>query len=210
MLAIPAGEPEAEGAAREIHALLAEWGARAPRGIVETVEDWLAEVVGGRTAFLEGGNTVELTLFDQNLRDRFVETVLPLVCARKNLECFVMEHRRREVDFRITVVNREEAIPAIVVPSESPAGAGEGEVGNGRSGANQGEAKEENANAGKENADVNANANATQSDHKNDNRNDNNKINNNNNNDSNNNRSNDISGSSSSGTSSGIVTGFTR
>ena len=50
---------------------------------------------------------------------------LPLILARKNLECFVQEHKRREVDFRITVVNKEETIPAIVVPDESGVGMSE-------------------------------------------------------------------------------------
>ena len=114
------GETEnLEGEERAIHGILADWGARKPRGIVETVEDWLAVLVSGKTVFLDGGNTIELTVFDQNQRDRFVETVLPLILARKNLEVFVQEHKRREVDFRITVVNKEEAIPAIVVPNET-------------------------------------------------------------------------------------------
>ena len=127
VLAIPAGETEGEteNAEREIHGILSNWGARKPRGIVETVEDWIAELVSGKTVFLDGGNTIELTMFDQKQRDQFVETVLPLILARKNLECFVQEHKRREVDFRITVVNREETIPAIVVPDESGVGASE-------------------------------------------------------------------------------------
>ena len=144
MLAIPAGEMdgETENAEREIHGILSNWGAKKPRGIVETVEDWIAELVSGKTVFLDGGNTIELTMFDQKQRDQFVETVLPLILARKNLECFVQEHKRREVDFRITVVNKEETIPAIVVPDESGVGMGE----NGKEGteANQQEGKNKN------------------------------------------------------------------
>lgn len=130
VLPIPAGEMEGEteNAEREIHGILSNWGAKKPRGMVETVEDWIAELVSGKTVFLDGGNTIELTMFDQNQRDQFVETVLPLILARKNLECFVQEHKRREVDFRITVVNKEETIPAIVVPDESAAGMGENGV----------------------------------------------------------------------------------
>ena len=127
VLAIPAGEMdgETENAEGEIHGILSNWGAKKPRGIVETVEDWIAELVSGKTVFLDGGNTIELTMFDQKQRDQFVETVLPLILARKNLECFVQEHKRREVDFRITVVNKEETIPAIVVPDESGVGMSE-------------------------------------------------------------------------------------
>ena len=81
------------------------------------MEDWLEMVLSGKRVTMENDkNTIELCIFNLEQRDLFITNILPLIAQRKNLECFVQEHRRRESDFRITIMNTEEAIPAISVP----------------------------------------------------------------------------------------------
>ena len=81
--------------------------------------NWLEVMLSGKKVSMENGyNTIELSLFDLGQREAFKRVILPLLFERKNLECFVQEHRRREFDYRITVLNKDEAIPAIIVPKE--------------------------------------------------------------------------------------------
>ena len=101
----------------KIHTTLAKWGENKAPGQVDRVEDWLEMVLSGKRVTMENDkNTIELCVFNLEQRDLFINNILPLIAQRKNLECFVQEHRRRESDFRITIVNTEETIPAISVP----------------------------------------------------------------------------------------------
>ena len=118
---IPVGESDAEENldcdVAKIHTTLANWGENKAPGQVDRVEDWLEMVLSGKRVTMENDkNTIELCIFNLEQRDLFITNILPLIAQRKNLECFVQEHRRRESDFRITIMNTEEAIPAISVP----------------------------------------------------------------------------------------------
>ena len=118
---IPVGESDAEENldcdVAKIHTTLAKWGENKAPGQVDRVEDWLEMVLSGKRVTMENDkNTIELCIFNLEQRDLFITNILPLIAQRKNLECFVQEHRRRESDFRITIMNTEEAIPAISVP----------------------------------------------------------------------------------------------
>lgn len=79
------------------------------------VEEWLERIMSGRDLDSEY-NTIRINMFDLKQRDLFVKRILPLIWNRKNLDCFVQEHKRQEFDYRITVLNKDEAIPAISVP----------------------------------------------------------------------------------------------
>ena len=103
-----------------IHDILQKWGLNKSPGQVNSVQEWLEMLLRGKQVEMEHGkNTIELCMFDLEQRELFVSSILPLIYRCKNLECFVQEHRRHESDFRITVVNRDEAIPAILVPTPS-------------------------------------------------------------------------------------------
>lgn len=82
------------------------------------VEEWLERIMSGRDLDSEY-NTIRINMFDLKQRDLFVKRILPLIWNRKNLDCFVQEHKRQEFDYRITVMNNDEAIPAISVPCKS-------------------------------------------------------------------------------------------
>ena len=129
LVTIPAGTEEGDDIEKSlqrrdsdvtrIQATLEEWGSNKSRYFVEKVEDWLQLLLSGKSVAMENGeNTIQLNMFDQKQRDSFMRDILPLIVARKNLECFVQEHKRREFDFRITVLNKDETIPAICVPRE--------------------------------------------------------------------------------------------
>ena len=100
-----------------IREVLQKWGLNKAPGQVNSVQEWLEMLLSGKQVEMEHGkNTIELCMFDLEQRELFVTSILPLIYRCKNLECFVQEHHRHESDFRITVVNRDEAIPAISVP----------------------------------------------------------------------------------------------
>ena len=100
-----------------IREVLQRWGLNKAPGQVTCVQEWLEMLLSGKQVEMEHGkNTIELCMFDLEQRELFVNSILPLIYRCKNLECFVQEHHRHESDFRITVVNRDEVIPAISVP----------------------------------------------------------------------------------------------
>lgn len=103
----------------EINNVFSAWGKNKGQSHVNEALNWLEVILSGKTVAMENGyNTIEMTLFDLGQRDAFRKVIVPLLLERKNLECFVQEHRRMEFDYRITVLNKNEAIPAIIVPNE--------------------------------------------------------------------------------------------
>lgn len=103
----------------EINNVFSAWGKNKGQSHVNEALNWLEVILSGKTVAMENGyNTIEMTLFDLGQRDAFRNVIVPVLLERKNLECFVQEHRRMEFDYRITVLNKNEAIPAIIVPNE--------------------------------------------------------------------------------------------
>lgn len=103
----------------EINNVFSAWGRNKGQSHVNEALNWLEVILSGKTVAMENGyNTIEMTLFDLGQRDAFRNVIVPVLLERKNLECFVQEHRRMEFDYRITVLNKNEAIPAITVPNE--------------------------------------------------------------------------------------------
>lgn len=103
----------------EINNIFSAWGKNKGQSHVNEALNWLEVILSGKTVAMENGyNTIEMTLFDLGQRDAFRNVIVPVLLERKNLECFVQEHRRMEFDYRITVLNKNEAIPAIIVPNE--------------------------------------------------------------------------------------------
>ena len=108
----------AEGDVAQIHAALSRWGENKSLGELARVENWLETVLSGKSVAMEqGANTIELCVFNQEQRASFLQTIVPMIARRKDVECFVQEHLRRESDFRITLIGTEETIPAISVPT---------------------------------------------------------------------------------------------
>lgn len=103
----------------EINNVFSAWGKNKGQSHVNEALNWLEVILSGKTVAMENGyNTIEMTLFDLGQRDAFRNVIVPVLLERKNLECFVQEHRRMEFDYRITLLNKNEAIPAIIVPNE--------------------------------------------------------------------------------------------
>ena len=103
----------------EINNIFSAWGKNKGQSHVNEALNWLEAILSGKTVAMENVyNTIEMTLFDLGQRDAFRNVIVPVLLERKNLECFVQEHRRMEFDYRITVLNKNEAIPAIIVPNE--------------------------------------------------------------------------------------------
>ena len=111
--------PSHENEFYQINRVFSDWGKNKSVSHVNEALNWLEVMLSGKKVSMENGyNTIELSLFDLGQREAFKRVILPLLFERKNLECFVQEHRRREFDYRITVLNKDEAIPAIIVPKE--------------------------------------------------------------------------------------------
>ena len=109
---------DAAGDVAQSHTALSRWGENKSLGEVMRVENWLETVLSGKSVAMEqGANTIELCVFNQEQRACFLQTIVPMIARRKDVECFVQEHLRRESDFRITLIGTEETIPAVSVPS---------------------------------------------------------------------------------------------
>lgn len=103
---------DAAGDVAQIHTALSRWGENKSLGEVMRVENWLETVLSGKSVAMEqGANTIELCVFNQEQRACFLQTIVPMIARRKDVECFVQEHLRRESDFRITLIGTEETIP---------------------------------------------------------------------------------------------------
>ena len=99
----------------QIHSFLEDWGENKSQYYVNKIEEWLEELLSGKE-IASDENTIQINLFTLKQREMFMKRILPMIWKRKNIDCFVQEHQRQEYDYRITVLNKDEAMPAICVP----------------------------------------------------------------------------------------------
>lgn len=99
----------------QLHLFLKQWSQNKSQHYLNDVEEWVERVISGRNVEVDN-NTIQINLFTLEQRDVFLKNILPFIWNRKNVDCVVQEHKREEFDYRITVLNNNEAIPAISVP----------------------------------------------------------------------------------------------
>ena len=98
----------------KIHQFFTEWSHNKPQAFQDQIEEWIELILSGKQ--IESANTLQINMFTLKQRDFFINKILPYFWKCKNVDCFVQEHQRQEFDYRVTILNKTESIPAISVP----------------------------------------------------------------------------------------------